>query len=335
MVQPVISVVVPVYKEEGNIVPFLERTIPVLEAIGPYEILFCLDPSPDRTEEVICREAAANPSIGLMVFSRRFGQPAATMAGILNCRGESCVVIDVDLQDQPELIGALHAKLREGYDVVCAKRRRGRKGETALKKLISFVGYWLINHVSDVDIPRDTGDFRIMSRRTIEALRHLPERHGFLRGLVAFAGFRQASVEYDRDARAAGMTKYNPFTGSFKIGFNGLFGFSTFPLAFILWLGVVVATLSFVIIVLMFLARFVFGVDYPLGVPTITVGILFIGSVQLVAIGVLGEYVGRVYEEVRHRPLYIVDRTENLVVRNPWGPQPDTMEPAAPGEGSP
>ena len=180
---PLISIVVPVYKEEANIRPFLKRTEAVMAKMGvSYEIIFALDPSPDSTEAVIMEEINRNSNIRLLVFSRRFGQPAATMSGILICTGKTCVAIDVDLQDQPELIEQLHAKLAEGYEVVYAKRR-SRKGETLLKRIISYFGYTVINRLSDVQIPRNTGDFRIMTRRVIEELRRLNESHGFLRGL--------------------------------------------------------------------------------------------------------------------------------------------------------
>jgi len=222
------SIIVPVYKEEANIRSFLQRAEAVMAKMGvSYEIIFALDPSPDNTEGVILEEINRNPNIKLLVFSRRFGQPAATMAGILTCTGETCVVIDVDLQDQPELIEQLHAKLTEGYEVVYAKRR-SRKGETLIKRIISYVGYAAINQLSDVQIPRNTGDFRIMTRRVIEELRRLNESHGFLRGLVAYVGFKQAFVEYDRDERLTGTGKYNPLTGSLKIGLNGLVSFSEF-----------------------------------------------------------------------------------------------------------
>jgi len=226
---PLISVVVPVYKEERNIRPFLERTVPVLERLGAYEILFCLDPSPDRSEEVIREEIEKNPGVGLLVFSRRFGQPAATMAGILNCRGLWCVVIDVDLQDPPELIETMLRKAEEGFDVVTA-RRGSREGETLVKKAVSHVGYKLINRIADVPIPPNTGDFRIMERRVVEELRGLSESHGFLRGLVSLVGFRQSEVLYERDMRHIGAGNYNRYLGSLKIGFNGIIGFSTFPL---------------------------------------------------------------------------------------------------------
>lgn len=317
---PLISVVVPVYKEERSIRPFLERTVPVLERLGRYEILFCLDPASDRTEDVIREEAERNSSIGLLVFSRRFGQPAATMAGILNCSGQWCVVIDVDLQDSPEVIESLKAKADEGFDVVTA-RRATREGETVVKKLVSRVGYWLINEIADISIPENTGDFRIMSRRVIEELRGLSETHGFLRGMVSLVGFRQTEVIYQREARHVGAGNYNRYLGSLKIGLNGLFGFSTVPLQLMMWFGFSIAVISAIAIFVVIAMKLWHGDDYPMGIPTITVLILFIGGVQLAAVGVLGEYVGRIYDEVRRRPLYIIERALNAEVRDPRGPR--------------
>src|ERR1700733_4662962 len=168
-----LSIVVPVYKEADNIRPFLQRTEAVMAKLGvSYEIIFALDPSPDDTEVVIWRKIERTPAVKLILFSRRFGQPAATMAGILNCTGEKCVVIDVDLQDQPELIEQLYNKMAEGYEVVYAMRV-SREGETLIKRVVSYFGYSVINRLSDVQIPRNTGDFRIMSRRVIEELRRL------------------------------------------------------------------------------------------------------------------------------------------------------------------
>jgi dolichol-phosphate mannosyltransferase len=315
---PLISVVVPVYKEERNIRPFLERTVPVLKKIGTYEIIFALDPSPDNTEAVILDETARNPNIGLLVFSRRFGQPAATMAGILNSRGRWCVVIDVDLQDPPEIIEKLYRKTEEGFDVVTACRS-SRAGETLIKRAVSAVGYKLINDIAEVPIPRNTGDFRIMSRRVVEELRGLSESHGFLRGLVSLVGFPQSQVLYERDARHAGAGNYNRLLGSLKIGFNGVFGFSTVPLQLMMWGGFTIAVLSVVAIFVVMALKIIHGNEFPLGTPTITVLVLFMGGVQLAAVGVLGEYVSRIYEEVRRRPLYIVDRAANMSVREPRG----------------
>ncbi len=240
---PLISVVVPVYKEERNIRPFLERTVPVLARLGSYEIIFCLDPSPDLTEQIIREEIARNPHIGLLVFSRRFGQPAATTAGILNCRGRWCAVIDVDLQDPPEIIETLWCKTQDGFDVVTA-RRLSRQGETWVKRFVSRFGYKLINEIAEVPIPRNTGDFRIMSRRVVEELRCLSESHGFLRGLVALVGYPQTEVLYERDARHTGAGNYNRYLGSLKIGLNGIFGFSTVPLQIMMWTGFIIAALS-------------------------------------------------------------------------------------------
>jgi len=307
----IISLVVPVFKEEANIRPFLLRVEKVFELMEiSYEIIFTLDPSPDRTEEIILEEINRNQNIKLMVFSRRFGQPAATMAGILSCTGDTCVVIDVDLQDQPELIEQMYLKLSEGYEVVYAKRR-SRKGETLFKKLISHIGYSLINKLSDVQIPRNTGDFRIMTRRVIEELRSLNESHGFLRGLVAYVGFKQAFIEYDRDERYAGVGNYNRFTGSLKIGLNGLISFSSKPLFVMSIAGFITAGFSF------FLgAWYVFqkltGIDLTPGLSTTVLLVSFFAGVQLLGLGLIGEYVGRIYDEVKRRPLYIVDRQVNF-----------------------
>ena len=306
-----VSLIVPVYKEESNIKPFLARAEAVFGRMNiAYEIIFALDPSPDKTEEVILAEINRNPNIRLMLFSRRFGQPAATMAGILECSGEACVVIDVDLQDQPELIDAMYSKLNEGYEVVYAKRR-SRKGETLLKRAISHFGYFLINQLSDIQIPRNTGDFRIMTRRVIEELRALNEGHGFLRGLVSYVGFKQAFVEYDRDERFAGAGNYNRFTGSLKIGLNGLISFSSKPLFLMSLAGFFLAGLSFLVGAWYVLQRLI-GVDLTPGLSTTVLIITFFAGVQLLGLGLIGEYVGRIYDEVKGRPMYILDKKVNF-----------------------
>jgi glycosyltransferase involved in cell wall biosynthesis len=308
---PEISLVVPVYKEEANIRPFLQRAEAVFELMGcSYEIIFCLDPSPDQTEEVILQEINRNQSVKLIVFSRRFGQPAATMAGILSCYGHTCVVIDVDLQDQPELIEQMYAKLADGYEVVYAKRR-SRKGETLIKRVISYVGYALINKLSEVQIPRNTGDFRIMTRRVIEELRRLNESHGFLRGLVAYVGFKQTFIEYDRDERFAGKGNYSRLTGSLKIGLNGLISFSSKPLFVMSISGFVLAFFSFLLGAWYVFQKMV-GINLTPGLSTTVLIVSFFAGVQLLGLGLIGEYVGRIYDEVKRRPSYIVDRKVNL-----------------------
>lgn len=301
-----ISVVVPVYKEEANIKPFLHRMEAILNKIGvPYEIIFCLDPSPDKTEDVVQQEINRNPNIKLVVFSRRFGQPAATMAGILLCKGETCVVIDVDLQDPPELIEEMYKKLQDGYDVVYAKRR-SRQGETLIKRLVAYFGYKVIAKLSEVKIPANTGDFRIMSRRVIEGLRKLSETHGFLRGLVAYVGFRQTFIEYDRDVRFSGKGNYNRLLGSLKIGLNGLISFSSRPLQLMSIAGALLAGVSF-LVGAWYVIQKIFGVALSPGLSTTVLMVTFFAGVQLLCLGLMGEYVGRIYDEVKKRPMFIID----------------------------
>jgi len=308
---PEISVVVPIYREEKTVRLFLQRIEPILEQIGTYEIIFCYDPSPDRTKEIILEEIVRNARIRMLVFSRRFGQPSAVMAGLHHCVGKTCVVIDVDLQDPPELIPELYRKLQEGYDVVLAKRRKRSRGEPLIRKLMSFVGYRVINALADIDIPHDTGEFRIMNRRVIEELCRLKERHGFLRGLVAYVGFNQAVVEFDRTPRAAGHSNYHQYIGSIRIGLNGVIGFSNVLLTATLMAGLGIAGIAVLIGLYVAVSSLIFGMHYPMGLPTLTLLMVFLGGMQLVAIGILGEYTGRIYDEVKDRPPYIVDRFLN------------------------
>lgn len=308
---PDISIVVPVYKEEENTRPFLDRMEKVLHSMKvDYEIIFCLDPSPDRTEEVIMEEINRNPNIKLIVFSRRFGQPAATMAGILTCNGKACVVIDVDLQDPPELISDMYAKLKDGYEVVYAKRS-SRKGETVPKRIVAGVGYYAINKLSDIQLPRDTGDFRIMSRRVIEDLRRLNETHGFLRGLVAYVGYSQTFIQYERDERLHGRGHYNRFWGSLRIGLNGLISFSSRPLQMMSIAGAILAGFSFLLGAWYVFQKLV-GFELTPGLPTTVLVVTFFAGVQLLCLGLLGEYVGRIYDEVKRRPMYIIDKKLNF-----------------------
>ena len=306
-----ISVVVPVFREERSIRPFLNRLVPAMQSLGVnYEVIFCLDPCDDSTEDVIAQEIRKNSSLKMVVFSRRFGQPAAVMAGLFFSTGRTCVVIDVDLQDPPELIVDLYRRILLGSDVVYAKRR-SRQGETVVKRLVSSLGYFVINRLSEVDIPRDTGDFRIMTRRVVTQLLELRETHGFLRGMVAFVGFRQDFIYYDRAAREDGQGKYNRFTGSIRIGLNGLIGFSSKPLFLMSICGFCLAGLSFLLGVSYFLQRLM-GVDLTPGLPTTVIVVSFFAGLQLLGLGLIGEYVGRIYDEVKRRPSFIVDRKFNI-----------------------
>jgi dolichol-phosphate mannosyltransferase len=306
-----LSVIVPVYKEERNIPEFLRRTVPILEGItGDFEIIFAMDPSPDRTEEVILDERSREPRIKLLKFSRRFGQPMATLAGLQYCRGEAAIVIDVDLQDPPELIREMVAQWRSGYDVVMAQRRR-RTGETLVKRLVSYLGYRVINKIAEVNIPPNTGDFRLLSRRVLNELLRLKECHGFLRGMVALVGFKQTAILFDRPPRFSGAGNYNRFLGSIRIGLNGLICFSTYLLSLTTQLGFVIAALSF-LLALVYATMKLWDFPFPLGNPTIVILVLFMGGIQLISTGILGEYIGRIYEEVRQRPKFIVDRAEGF-----------------------
>jgi polyisoprenyl-phosphate glycosyltransferase len=306
-----ISIVVPVFNEERNIGEFLQRLKPILEPVtAAYEIIFAMDPSPDGTEEAIRRARTADPRVKLLKFSRRFGQPMATLAGMQYSTGEAVIVMDVDLQDPPELVTEMVAKWRAGCDVVYAQRR-SREGETLVKRFVAWAGYRLINKIADVNIPPNTGDFRLMNRRVVNEILRLKESHGFLRGMVALVGFRQTSVPFDRPPRFAGRGNYNRFFGSLRIGLNGVVCFSSYLLSLSAQIGFLIAGLSFLMGIayaIMKLCNF----PFPVGNPTIVILILFIGGVQLISVGILGEYIARIYEEVKQRPRFIVDTQEGF-----------------------
>ena len=301
-----LSVVVPVFKEEQNVPEFLQRLVPVLEAVTrDFEIIFCLDPSPDRTEEVILAGRERDPRVKLLTFSRRIGQPLATLAGLQYSRGAAVVVMDVDLQDPPELVHEMIALWKSGYDVVLAQRRT-RAGEPLLRRLVARVAYWVIRRISEVDIPENTGDFRLLSRRVVDEINRLKECHGYLRGLVSLVGFRQTTVQFDRPPRFAGTTNY-PIIGSVRIGLNGLLCFSTAALKLSSIMGFLTAGCS-LLLTATYLVLKLAGHPIVWGNPTTIILITFLGGVQLISIGILGEYIARIYDEVRARPKFIVDR---------------------------
>jgi dolichol-phosphate mannosyltransferase len=303
-----LSIIVPVYKEEKNIPEFLHRVQAILTPItADYEVIFSMDPSPDRTEAVVLEHRAGDERIKLLKFSRRVGQPMATLAGLEYSRGDAVIVMDVDLQDPPELITTMVEQWRAGYDIVLPQRRQ-RTGEPWLKKVVSAVGYKVINKVADVTIPPNTGDFRLMSRRVVSELVKLKESHGFLRGMVAVVGFRQILLPFDRPPRHAGETNYNRFFGSLRIGFNGIFCFSTYALQLSTILGFIIAGFSFLLTAI-YLFYKLMGWTILWGNPTLVILISFLGGIQLISVGILGEYIGRIYEEVRGRPKFIVDQS--------------------------
>jgi len=319
-----VSLVVPVYKEQENVPVFLDRIIPILESIGlPFEIIFSMDPSPDRTEEVVLEWRQRDPRIRLIKFSRRFGQPMATLAGLQYATGDAVIVMDVDLQDPPELVVEMIAKWREGFDVVMAQRRT-RTGDTLLKRTVVFVGYKVIDRIASPPIVPNTGDFRLMSRRVVDEVNRLKECHGFLRGLVALVGFRQTTVQFDRPPRHAGETNYNRFLGSLRIGLNGIICFSSYLLTLSAQAGFLIAGGSFLVGAVYAFMK-VFGFPFPIGNPTIVILILFMGGIQLISVGLLGEYIARIYDEVKQRPKFIVDRAIGFgVVSNEAVEEPET-----------
>ena len=297
-----ISIITPVYNEQNNIKPFINKINEVLKNITQsFEIIFIMDPSSDETEKVIKEQANIDKKIKLLKLSRRFGQPSSTIAGIHNASGNRVVIIDVDLQDPPELIIEMNKKMDDGYDVVVAKRS-SREGETFIKKKISDFGYWLINFLSDINIPKGVGDFRMMNRKVVDHLKTLKEKHGFLRGLVSYVGFKQGEIIFDRRSRKNDISKYNKFTGSLKIGLNGLICFSEKPLQLLNLFGLFIIIVSFLLLI--------FKIFHELRFFDLFL-LLLLGSIFL-SLGLIGEYISRIYDEVKNRPQYIIDEKINF-----------------------
>ncbi len=301
-----LSVVVPVYNEENGIEPFLDRTEKVIDDLDcDYEIIFSLDPSTDRTYDVIKENMKRNRHIKLITMSRRFRQAAATMAGVLNCTGDICVVIDVDLQDPPEVITDLVKKWKEGYDVVYAQRI-DRQGETRIRKFIDLTAYRVINFLSDVEIPVDTADFRLINRRVIEEIRKMPETNMFFRGMVSYVGFKQTAVRYHREAREADVSKYNRLWGEFRMGFHGIFCFSSKPLEYVTFLGGFMTAFGAFLSFIYFFQKIILR-KWKTTVSGITALIWFIGGLNIFVSGLLGEYITRIYDDVKGRQRFIID----------------------------
>jgi dolichol-phosphate mannosyltransferase len=306
-----LSIVIPVYNEEDNVPRVYERLAAVMDGIGmDWELIFSADPSTDGTDAAILSLRDRDPRVKMLRFSRRFGQPAATLAGLSAAQGDAVVVIDCDLQDPPELIAEMVARWRDGYDVVYAQRRT-REGETLPKRIVAALGYRVIKRIAEVEIPPNTGDFRLMSRRVVEHVVSLNEAHGFLRGLVALVGFKQTAVPYDRDARAAGTSKYNKFIGSIFIGMNGIVSFSRYPLQLISVAGLLSSVFAFTL-ALGYLFAKIGGVDFPIGNPTVVIIVSLFSGIQLLSLGIMGEYVGRIYDEVKRRPKFIVESAHGI-----------------------
>jgi dolichol-phosphate mannosyltransferase len=311
--RPTFSIVVPLYNEAENVAPLLARISAAIEPIRAqfdHEIVLVNDGSTDGTLAAIRAEMHRRSAIVLVNLSRNFGHQLAATAGIEIATGDAVILMDGDLQDPPELIEDFLRKWREGYDVVYAVRRT-RKGESRFKLFTARAFYRIIKRLTKIAIPLDTGDFRLMSRRAVEAVRRLPERHRFLRGMVSWVGFNQAAIEYDRDVRYAGETKY-PLSKMLRFAMDGITSFSDVPLRFASYFGFTVSVIAFVyavivIVLKMFSLKPVF---YTPGWASTIVAVLFLGGVQLMSLGILGEYLGRVYDEVKGRPLYIISDIE-------------------------
>ena len=302
-----LSIVVPLFNEAGNVEELLRRITAVVRSLpeppAAYELICIDDGSRDATRDLLAAAAACDPHVRLIALSRNFGHQIAATAGLDAARGDAVVLMDGDLQDPPELIAAFLERFRAGYDVVYATRRR-RTGESRFKIWTAAAFYRIVRRLTNVSIPVDTGDFRLMSRSVIDALRRSRERHRFIRGLVSWVGFRQVGVEYDRDPRFSGETKY-PVSKMFRFAIDGITAFSEIPLRFASYLGFIVSIVAFVVAIVEIGIRIFTGYNLP-GYTSTMFAILFLGGVQLIGIGILGEYIGRIYDEIKGRPLYLV-----------------------------
>ncbi|WP_295144680.1 glycosyltransferase family 2 protein [uncultured Campylobacter sp.] len=305
MNNPIISIIAPCYNEEETIEPFLRRIEEILTQINePYEIVFINDGSRDNTLNVLLNAKQNFKNIRIINFSRNFGKEAALTAGLDKARGEAAIPIDVDLQDPPELIKDLVARWREGYDVVLAKRA-DRTSDSFAKRVSADLFYKLNGKISNVDIPNNVGDFRLMSKRVVEALKQLPENQRFMKGLFAWVGFKTVAIEYVREKREAGQSSFNGWK-LWNFALDGITSFSTLPLRIWLYIGALVSFLSFLYGSFIILKTLIFGVDLP-GYASLAVIMLFLGGIQLIGIGILGEYIGRIYSESKRRPSYIIE----------------------------
>jgi polyisoprenyl-phosphate glycosyltransferase len=302
-----LSLVVPFYNEEETIGQFFSRVIPALEAIEQvdFEIVCVNDGSKDRTLQLLVEQAEADFRVRVVDFSRNFGKEAALSAGLAEAKGDIVIPFDADLQDPPEIIAALVAKWREGYDVVLA-RRADRSSDTYLKRQSAVSFYRIHNKLADVKIPENVGDFRLMTREVVDTLNSLPESRRFMKGLFAWVGYRTAEVTYVRDSRVAGQTKFSGWK-LWNFALEGITSFSTLPLRMWTYFGLLVAATSFLYAAYLIIRTLMRGIDVP-GYASIFVSLLFFSGVQMIGIGVIGEYVGRIYIESKRRPLYVIRR---------------------------
>jgi polyisoprenyl-phosphate glycosyltransferase len=309
MLAPTLSLIVPVKDEEEAIGPFVDRVVPLLDRLFParaaqgWELLFIDDGSSDATLAAIHQAHRRDPRVKALSLSRNFGKEAALSAGLDHVSGQAVVPIDVDLQDPPEAIGDMLAKWREGYEVVYGVRRN-RHSDSLPKRLTADLYYRAHNYLSDDKIPEHAGDFRLLDRSVVDVIRAMPERNRFMKGLFAWGGFRQAAVEYDRAPRQAGQTKFH-YWRLWTLALDGITSASTMPLRIWSYVGVAIAIFSLLYAIAVVVRTLVFGIQVP-GYPSLMVAILFFGGLQLISLGVLGEYVGRILTETKRRPIYVV-----------------------------
>ncbi len=312
----VLSIIIPVFNEEPCLEKLYSRLLQVEKGLDfHFELLFVDDGSTDRSREIIRHLAQQDSRVRYLFLSRNFGHEAATTAGLDHSVGDAAIIIDSDLQDPPELIPELVARWKEGYQIVYARRIR-RRGETLFKRTSSWLFYRILRCLSTVDIPADTGDFRLMDRSVVHQFRRCREQNRFVRGLVAWTGFRQTAVPYERDHRYAGQTKYSPFKLA-ELAFDVMLGFSNVPLRLGILMGFLVCLICFGLIGVIVFQKWFFGIPIP-GYALLVTGIFFLGGIQLLIIGLMAEYVGRIYQQVQARPLYIAAE------KSPGLPQQDT-----------
>lgn len=302
-----LSIIIPIFNEEGNIPLLFERLHAVVSKmeIEP-EFIFINDGSRDNSIALIKALATKYKFVKFIDFSRNFGHQVAVSAGLDKCTGDAVVIIDADLQDPPELILEMYAKMGEGFDVVYAKRR-ARKGEGFMKKFTAGMFYRILSSITSVSIPVDTGDFRIMSKQVVDIVKDMPEKEKFLRGQISWVGFEQTFVEYDRDERQSGETGYT-YSKMIRFALDGITSFSNFPLKFATGAGFAVSGFSFFMILYALYSRYILKVYEP-GWTSLMLAITFIGGIQLVCIGIIGEYISRMSANIRNRPLYIIKKT--------------------------
>jgi glycosyltransferase involved in cell wall biosynthesis len=301
---PVVSVVAPVYDEEILLPEFYRRTIAALEQLQvPFELILVNDGSHDSSGTIMDRLHEADPRVKVIHFSRNFGHQIAITAGTDHATGQSVAVIDSDLQDPPEVIIDMFRKWQEGFQVIYGVRAQ-REGETAFKRFTASMFYRLIRRITNINLPLDTGDFRLMDQRVVAAMSKMREHHRFMRGLSVWVGFKQTGVKYNRDARSAGVTKY-PFRKMIRFALDAITSFSYLPLQLATYTGFAIAGVSAIAMILAIVLRLA-NSDIFYGQATTLVSVLFLGGIQLIFLGVIGEYLGRIYDEVKRRPLYIV-----------------------------